>query len=511
MTDASDASAITPLRRALIMLTVCTSTTLYILNQTNVVVALPHMQGAFSTTRDQISWVLTSYIVAMAISLACAGWFSTRFGRKRVYLAALAGFTAASVLSGSADSLEMEVAFRLIQGAFAGPILPFSQAIVLDIYPKERHGTALGLFGVGITIGPVLGPIIGGMLIEAYNWRWVFYFNVPFGIALFLAVLAFIPERGESASRRFDWAGFAALAIALTALQYVLNRGGRLDWFESTEITVAFSLAVLSTYLFVVHSATTRQPFLEPAMFRNRNMVMGLAFILAWSLTVVSPIVLLSLRLQNVSDYPAIAIGWALIPRGFGGMIAMLSVGQVMRFVRPNIVAAFGFLCISTSTWMMSTWPADATAWEIFWSGFLFGIGSSFAYVPLTVFAFSTIAARYRTDGSSMLSLVINMGSGIGITVVVIVLTQGIQVAHDDLAQFVSPFNEFFQGGASPEAWDLGATQGLLALENVVQRQATTIAYNNSFRLIMFWTALMVPLTYILARWQDHPNSARPK
>jgi DHA2 family multidrug resistance protein len=500
MTDASDPSAITPLRRALIMLTVCTSTTLYILNQTNVVVALPHMQGAFSTTRDQISWVLTSYIVAMAISLASAGWFSGRFGRKRVYLAALAGFTAASALCGTADSLEVEIAYRLIQGAFAGPIMPFAQAIVLDIYPRERHGTALGLFGVGITLGPVLGPIVGGILIDAYDWRWVFYFNVPFGIALFFAVLAFVPEREEGASRRFDWAGFAALAIALAALQYMLSRGGRLDWFESTEIIVAFSLVLLGTYLFVVQSVTTRHPFLEPAMFRNRNMVLGLFLILGWSMTVASPIVLLSLRLQNVSDYSAIAIGWALVPRGFGGIIAMLLVGPVMRYVRPNIVATFGILCISTAAWTMSIWPTEVTAWEIFWSGFVFGIGSSFAYVPLTVFAFSTIAPRHRTDGSSMLSLVINMGSSIGITVLVIVLTHGIQVAHDDLAQFVSPFNQFFQGGATPGAWDLGATQGLLALENVVQRQATTIAYNNSFRLIMMWTAILAPLTYFLVR-----------
>ena len=511
MTDASDTIAITPLRRALIMLTVCTSTILYILNQTNVVVALPHMQDAFSTTRDQISWVLTSYIVAMAISLACAGWFSNRFGRKRVYLTALAGFTVASALCGTADSLEMELTYRLIQGAFAGPILPFSQAIVLDIYPKERHGTALGFFGVGITIGPVLGPILGGMLIEAYNWRWVFYFNVPFGVVLFLAVLAFVPVREEGTGRRFDWAGFAALAIALAALQYMLNRGGRLDWFESTEIVVAFGLAVLGTYLFVVHSATTRHPFLEPAMFRNRNMVMGLFFIFAWSMTVASPIVLLSLRLQNVGDYPAIAIGWALVPRGLGGIIAMLLVGRVIRLVRPNIVATFGFLSISTSAWMMSMWPTEPTTWEIFWSGFLVGIGSAFAYVPLTVFAFSTLSARYRTDGSSMLSLVLNMGSSVGITVLVIVLTHGVQVAHDDLAQFVSPFNQFFQGGATPEAWDLGATQGLLALENVVQRQATTIAYNNSFRLVMLWTAVIAPLVYFVVRPVTGAGAARAK
>ncbi|MBT5413317.1 MAG: DHA2 family efflux MFS transporter permease subunit [Rhodospirillaceae bacterium] len=496
----SPAHDLTPVQRALIMVPMCLGASLFILNQTNIVVSLPHMQGTFSATRDQIAWVLTSYIVAMTIAVVATGWFSGRFGRKNVFVWALVGFTVMSFFCGAATSLEEEVTYRMIMGLFAGPIMPLSQAIVLDTFPKEKHGSALGIWGLGITVAPVAGPWIGGVLTEEFSWPWVFYFNIPLGVILVFFAAVFVPKVERNPKRHFDWGGFVALAVAVTMLQFILNRGQRLDWFDSLEIVISFAVMAAAIYFFLVHSFTTARPFLEPAMFRDRNVIIGFVFIFCWALVVNSPVVLLALRLQNIDDYPVETIGWLLMPRGLGGMFAMLIVGRVMRAIDPKHVVCAGFLMIAAGCWIMSGWSLSADVTEIWIAGVVYGMGIALVYVPVTTFAFATIDPRYRTDVSAVYSLMLNMGSGIGITIAIIVLTQAVQVSHEDLSQHVSRFNELFRAPGIAESWGLGSERGLQRIENQIQLQATAIAYNNTFWLLTLWAIAISPLIYLIAR-----------
>jgi len=241
-------------------------------------VALPYMQGSLSATLDQINWVLTSYIVAAAIMTPVTGFFANRFGRKRFFLVTVVGFTAASVLCGMAATLEQMVVFRLLQGVFGAPLVPLSQSVLLDSYPRERHGSAMAIWGVGVMVGPILGPTLGGWLTEYYNWRWVFYINVPVGIATFFGLSAYLPETRIS-KLSFDWFGFLTLGLAIGALQMLLDRGVQLDWFSSTEIIFETALACLAAYLFAVHTFTSERPFINPQMFKDRNFSIGLVFI----------------------------------------------------------------------------------------------------------------------------------------------------------------------------------------------------------------------------------------
>lgn len=502
MTDAAQTAAptITPFRRALIMAPVLISTTLFVLNQTNIVVALPHMQGTFSATQDQIAWVITSYIVAMTIMTASAGWLSNRFGRKTVFVWSVAGFGLASLLCANAPTLETEVMFRLLQGFAGGPILPVTQAIMLDAYPKEKAGTALGIWGIGITIGPVLGPIVGGYITDEYSWPWVFYFNVPLAAALVAGIILFVPAIDRGAPRPFDWAGFAALAIALTAFQVVLARGELHDWFDSTEIIIETAVAVFALYLLVIHTMTAKHPFLDPRIFKDRNVVLGLLFIFSWAMTVNAPLVLLSLRLQTVDGMPVSLVGLLMSPRGLGGILAMSLVGRVLARVNPKLVIVFGFCMIATAAWIMSNWPPNASTWEVSLAGFILGVGVACAYVSLTVIAFSTIATTLRTEAVSFYSLTLNMGSGVGIAVAVIIVTQGIQTNHEILSHNITMYSDLLRSHTLPRYWNYAVRKGLGAVDREVGLQAATIAFNYAFHVITMLAIAIIPFVAFLHR-----------
>ncbi len=515
MTEQPVATTITPARRAVIMACVMMATMIFVMNQTNVIVALPHMQGTFSATQDQIAWVLTSFIVSLTIMTALTGWLSARLGGKRLYLLALGGFTATSFLCATATSLETEVAFRALQGALGAPIIPLSQAIVLDVYPKERHGAALGLWGIGITVGPVFGPIIGGYATEMGNWPWVFWFNVPIGGLILLGVLFSVPEVAPDRARRLDWAGFATLALALAAIQFVLNRGERLDWFASVEIMVAFALFILCAYTFIVHSMTTANPFVPRALVRDRNVILGYVLIFLWGTVLHSPLVLLSLRLQGLENYPVIATGMLMAPRGVGGVLAMALVGRSLRVVNARHLFGFGLLCVAAATWYMSNWPTHALDRDVMITAFVFGFGIAFAWVPLSMLTFSTVDARYRTDGVVFFNLILNMGTGVGITLAVLIFTKSIQINHETLTAFVTPYNKLFNDALLPSLWSLGRRSNLSLLDSEIARQAMTIAFNNVFLLIALVALCAIPLVYGFKRMrraavQDGPSPSAP-
>src|SRR4051812_35900492 len=332
--------------RGVLTLCVMLATIMQALDTTIANVALPYMMGSLSATLDQINWVLTSYIVAAAIMTPVTGFLTARFGRKRVFLATVAGFTAASVLCGMAASLEQMVLFRLLQGVFGAPLVPLSQSVLLDSYPKERHGSAMALWGVGVMVGPILGPTLGGWLTEYYDWRWVFYINLPIGILTFLGLSAFLSET-KTSRVALDWLGFLTLSLGIGALQMMLDRGEQLDWFSSTEVVLEAALTGLSLYLFLVHTATAERPFISPKMFRDRNFAIGLVFIFMVGIILLATLALLTPYLQNLMGYPVITAGIVLAPRGVGTMIAMIIVGRVINRVDPRGLIILGLLLTS--------------------------------------------------------------------------------------------------------------------------------------------------------------------
>jgi multidrug resistance protein len=292
-------------------------------------VALPHMQGAMGATQDQIAWVLTSYIVAAAICMPLTGFLAAHFGRKRIFLWSVAGFTVASMLCGAAQSLPQIVLFRLLQGVFGASLVPMSQSVLLDSYPREQHASAMALWGVGVMVGPILGPTLGGWLTEYFSWRWVFYINFPVGLLAWFGIATFVRETAIDRSRRFDMLGFAFLALGIGALQMMLDRGQTLDWFASTEVTVEAMIAGLFLYLFVAHMFTHEHPFIEPGLFADRNFGVGLIVIFMVGVVLLATMALLPPFLLNLMGYPVVDVGFLLAPRGFGTMIAMLLAGRL--------------------------------------------------------------------------------------------------------------------------------------------------------------------------------------
>src|SRR5690606_25548488 len=308
--------------RGFITVSVMLATIMQALDTTIANVALPHMQGTMGATYEQIAWVLTSYIVAAAICMPLTGFVAARFGRRRLFLWSVVGFTITSMLCGAAQNLEQIVLFRLLQGVFGASLVPLSQAVLLDAYPREQHGSAMALWGLGVMVGPILGPTLGGWLTEYYDWRWVFYINLPFGILAWLGITAYVHETPLQHGRRFDWFGFAMLSLAIGAFQMMLDRGHTLDWFASTEIAVEAILAGAGLYLFVAHMLTHDHPFLEPQLFRDRNFVVGLLFIFVVGMILLTTMTLLPPFLQNLLGYPVVDVGVLLAPRGVGTMAA---------------------------------------------------------------------------------------------------------------------------------------------------------------------------------------------
>lgn len=486
-------------QRLWITLAVMLATIMQALDMTIANVALPHMQGSMGATQDQISWVLTSYIVSAAICMPLTGFLSLRWGRKRVFMGAVVGFTAASMLCGAAQSLNQIVLFRLLQGVFGASLVPLSQSVLLDTYPRERHGSAMAMWGVGVMVGPILGPSLGGWLTEYYNWRWVFYINLPFGLLAWLGLATFLRETPLDRQRRFDLLGFALLAVAIGALQMLLDRGESLDWFASREIIFEATVAGLACYLFIAHILTAeRTPFLEPSLFKDRNFSVGLVFIFVVGVILLATMALLPPFMQNLMGYPVLDVGLLLAPRGIGTMIAMLTVGKLAGKVDVRYKLVLGLLLTSFSLWEMTRFTNDTTSIEIIRSGLTQGLGLGFLFVPLSTIAFSTLAAHYRNEGTALFSLMRNIGSSIGISVVTTYLSQRIQINHAALADYLTPFRYAFQQALDSGALDSHSPAGLVSLNNLLTQQAATLAYLQDFRLMMWITLAALPLILLL-------------
>jgi DHA2 family multidrug resistance protein len=487
-----------PLNRGMVTISIMLATIMQVVDMTIVNVSLPHMQGNLSATQDQISWVLTSYIVAAAIVTPLSGVLADRLGRKTLFVWTVVGFTLASMLCGMATSLEQIVAFRILQGAFGAPLVPLSQAVILDVYPREKHGSAMALWGMGVMVGPILGPTLGGWLTEYYSWRWAFYINVPVGALTLLGILTSMPQTERRPNRSFDFFGFALLGIAVGSLQLMLDRGNSLDWFSSREIVIETVATVLAAYLFLVHMFTAEKPFIEPGLFKDRNFAAGVLLIFMVGVMLLATMALLPPFLQNLLGFPVIETGYLMAPRGIGTMVAMMVVGRLIGKVDTRWLVFFGLALMAYSLYEMSKFTAEIGAYEIVYTGIFQGVGLGFIFVPLSAAAFQTLAPRFRNEGTAMFSLMRNIGSSIGISIVVTILGHETQVTHAALSEALTPFSHALNGPWVPQLWDWTTEVGKLALNREVNRQALTIGYLHDFRLMMYLTVLALPLLLLL-------------
>lgn len=486
---------------ALVTISVMLTTIMQALDTTIANVALPHMQGAMSATQDQISWVLTSYIVAAAIFMPLTGFLSAKLGRKKVFMASVLGFTLTSMLCGAAQSLDQIVIFRLFQGIFGACLVPLSQSVLLDTYPKEKHGSAMAIWGMGVMVGPILGPSLGGWLTEYYNWRWVFYINLPFGILAWFGLASFVKESPIEQQRRFDWLGFIFLSMAIASLQLMLDRGQSLNWFASPEIWLEAILCVLGFYWFIVHIFSVKQAFIDPALFRDRNYSVGLLFIFIVGIILLATMALLPPFMQGLMGYPIIDIGFLLAPRGIGTMVAMMAVGRLANKVDVRYLIFIGLLLTSFSLWEMTLYNMQTTAFTIVHTGITQGLGLGLIFVPLSTITFSTLAPRFRNEATALFSLLRNIGSSIGISVVMTYFAQHSQMNHAAFAEFINPYRSTLSEALS-SGIGANAEQALsLAQVNLeVSRQAATLAYLQDFRLMMWITLAALPLVFLLRR-----------
>jgi len=474
-----------------LLITLCTvgATLMQALDQTIANVALPYMQGSLSATYDEITWVLTSYITAAAIMTAPVGWLAARFGRKYLFITCLIGFTATSMMCGAAQSLPQMVAFRILQGIFGAALVPLSQSTMMDIYPMEQRGQAMAIWGMGVMVGPILGPTLGGYLTEMYNWRYVFYINLPFGILATLGLLFFMPRSHPNFNLKFDWIGFGVLSLGIGGLQMMLDRGQDQDWFGSSEVIAELVLGLLGVYLFVVHMFTGKRPFIPPAIFRDRNFSAGVVMMFAAGTILVSSSSLMAPWLQNLANYPVETAGLVMAPRGIGTMTAMLIGGRLASKIDARKLMAGGILALVWSIWEMTTWTPDVSEMRIALTITVQGAGLGFLFIPLQVLAFATLAPQYRTDGASLFSLFRNIGAAIGVSVTSSMLAHNTQVLHATIGAAVTPFNRALQdGGAVQRMWDPATQHGAALLDHVVNQQAQITAYVDDYKMMIFTT-----------------------
>jgi MFS transporter, DHA2 family, multidrug resistance protein len=470
-------------------------------------VALPHMQGGLGASQDQITWVLTSYIMAAAITMPLTGWLSGRFGRKRVFLVSVVGFTVASGLCGAAQSLAQIVLFRLLQGVFGAALVPLSQAILLDFFPREQRGPAMAFWGVGIMVGPILGPTLGGWLTDNFEWRWVFYINLPVGLLAWLGIALSIPETRRDRDRPFDFFGFAMLSLGMGALQMMLDRGELLDWFASTEIRIDAVLAGLGFYSFIVNSLTAGHPFIDPRIFRDRNFVVGLVVIFVIGIILLASSALLPPLLQGLLDYPVMMTGMVMSPRGVGTMVSMLVVGRLLQRVDPRWPIFVGLALTAYSLFDMAQhFTPQMDSGVVVWTGIVQGLGFGLVFPPLSVVAFATLPPALRTEAAGIYNLARNAGSSVGVSIVTAVFAANLQVMHAAIAAHVSPFNALLRSPSVAAFWNMRNTTGLAALDAEVNRQAAMVAYIDDFKLMMIVTLVALPLVLLLRM----PRGAAP-
>jgi len=483
--------------RGLLTVAVMGASIMQILDTTIANVAIPHMQSSLGATSETVNWVLTSYIIASAIAMPITGWLADRIGRRQLFLAAVFGFILASMACGAAQTLEEMVAFRFVQGICAAFIGPLSQSVMLDINPPERHARAMSIWGMGIMIGPILGPIFGGWLTESVNWRWVFYVNLPVGIITLAMMWALLPATKKT-DRKFDLFGFSMLALGLAALQLMLDRGAHEDWFNSIEIWIELGVAVACLWMFVIHMFTARAPLFSRKMLADRNLVTAMGFMIVVGLVMFASMALLPPMLQRLFGWPVIDTGWALAVRGVGILFSMAVAGQLLGKIDARWLVSTGLAIAGYSLWQMSHWSLAMGMQPVVISGLVQGIGMGLIFIPLNTMAFATIPPQYRTDGASLLNLFRSIGASVGISVVTTLLGSNTQTSHQDLASHVTNSSISLIDPSTADRFGVAGDTLMAMLNAEINRQAAMIAYLDNFWAMMWVTLASIPLVILL-------------
>ncbi|MDR3514153.1 MAG: DHA2 family efflux MFS transporter permease subunit [Caulobacteraceae bacterium] len=478
--------------RALITGSIMLATVMNSLDSTIANVALPHIQGSVSASADQITWVLTSYIVAAAIMTPMTGWLAGRFGRKQVFLVSIAGFTVASALCGAAQSLEQIVGFRLLQGLFGAALVPLSQAVLMDIYPPEEQGPAMAIWGMGAILGPIIGPALGGWLTDNFSWRWVFYINLPFGLLAFLGVFTFIREHRLESRIPFDFLGFAMFSIAIGGFQLFLDRGADKAWFESTEIWIEACISAVALALFAFHTITADRPFIPVALMRNGNFVSATLFGFVIGVLLFSTLALLPPFLETLMGYPVVTTGLVTAPRGVGSLVAMFLVGRLINRIDVRLIILTGLTLSAIAFWGMTKFSLGMGSGEIIWTGVIQGFGIGLIFVPLTTLAFATLNPSLRSDGAGVFTLMRNLGSSAGISIMQALHTNNTELMHSALVEHVRPDNPVARAPfAAP--FTLADPMTVATLDGEINRQASMVAYIDDFYLLFLLAILLMP------------------
>lgn len=509
-TPGADVPALHTANRPLLTIGVMAATIMQILDSTIANVALPHMQAALGATADTVTWVLTSYIVASAVAIPITGWLADRIGSRNLFLISVIAFVIASMLCGLAQNLPEMVGFRIFQGIAAAFMNPLSQTVMMDINKPSRQAGAMAVWGMGIMVGPVLGPVLGGFLTENYDWRWVFFVNVPIGIACFAILWALLPTRPVR-TRKFDLFGFSLLALAIAAFQVMCDRGQQNDWFHSWEVVIEALIALGAAGMFAIHMATADHPMFDRDLLRNRNLMTGLGFMIVVGVVMMATMALLPPMLQRLFGYPVLDTGILLMPRSLGIIMSMAVAGQaIQRGFDPRILIGSGLLIAAWSLYEMTQWTLVMATTPFIVTGFIQGIGLGLVFIPLNITAFATLAPHYRTEGSSLMNLARNVGASVGISMVTALLGYNVQASHQELGAHITAYS---LSSVDPSMSSILGRNGetVMALVNAeVNRQAAMIAYLDDFRLMMILTALSVPLVLILRR-PGRPPAGTPQ
>jgi DHA2 family multidrug resistance protein len=466
------------------------------LDGTIAVIALPRIQSGLAASQEQIAWVLTSYLIAAAIATPLSGWLANRFGRGRVMALSILGFTLSSIGCGLSANLEMLVLFRCIQGATGASLVPLSQVLLLDINPPERHGPAIALFGIGTMVGPMIGPTLGGWLTEYFSWRWIFLINAPIGLLSFVGLKLFVPRDAKVKSGAFDLKGFVAVSLCLTSLQLTLDRGQMLDWFSSTEICIEAGMAVIFFYISVVHILTAREPFIKPAIFRDRNFLLGTMLAALIGVFLIGVVPIMTSMMQQLLGFPVILTGMLAMPRAVGNIITIVFIGRIVSKVDARWLILLGMAIQICSLYMLTIMSLDTSPETMAWIGFLQGCGSGFLFLPLTLAVFSTLPHEFRNEGSTLFALTRNLGGAIGISVLQVLTIRDTATAQSRLVESIRPDNPLV-------AWrlpdfDMADTASIREVMGEVVRQATMVAYVDAFHLLLAVAIVAVPLCLLM-------------
>jgi DHA2 family multidrug resistance protein len=494
--DLSPPRELDPFNKLMITASIMTATVMNALDMTIANVALPHIQGSISASQDQATWVLTSYIVTAAIMTPLTGALSTRLGAKRVFQIAVAGFTVASALCGLAQNLFEIVAFRVLQGAFGAPLIPLAQAVLFDINPPHKQGQAMAVWGMASMLGPIMGPVLGGYLTDHLSWRWVFYINLPFGIASFVGITLFIREQTRKRGQNFDLLGYSFLAVGVGAIQMMLDRGQQQDWFSSPEIWIELGIGLVAFYLCVVHTLTARAPFIKREVVFDTNFSTASVFSIIIGLLMFSTTALLPPMIEVLLGYPVTEAGMVLAPRGFGTLISFFFVGRLVTVMDNRLIMMAGIGILAASMNQMTHFDLLMDSRPIIVSGVLQGLGMGLLFVPLSTLAFSTLSPTLRTEGAGLFTLVRNVGSSVGISILSATQIRAMATARSELAEHVRVDNPAF--AMRPVPIDPTNPATLAGLEGQISRQAAMIAYIDAFKLIMMICFVAIPLLIFL-------------